>query len=166
MPTTIPYDPSMVLGNLIALDKITKLQAIAAAQKPADLAQDSLNSLILNKRKLDMTFQEMVNMGVDVKDLQDFQKTIDSLKTDISKHASAYGKAVRTSTAGVEGQNYSYGTTEINEAPESPIDWNKSDIKKMPLSSDSMNVDVQYLRNEREKDGNDDHASSVASAVS
>ena len=166
MPSTIPYDPSLVLGNLIALDKITKLQAIAAAQKPADLAQDSLNSLILNKRKLDMTFQEMVNMGVDVKDLQDFQKTIDSLKTDISKHASAYGKAVMTSTAAVEGQKSSDGTTEINEAPESPIDWNKSDIKKMPLSSDSMNVDVQYLRNEREKDGNDAHASSVASAVS
>ena len=112
MPSTIPYDPSLVLGNLIALDKITKLQAIAAAQKPADLAQDSLNSLILNKRKLDMTFQEMVNMGVDVKDLQDFQKTIDSLKTDISKHASAYGKAVMTSTAAVEGQKSSDGTTE------------------------------------------------------
>jgi hypothetical protein len=166
MPSTIPYNPSLVLGNLISLDKITKLQAIAKAQKPADLAQDSLNSLILNKHKLDMTFQEMVNMGVSVKDLKGFEKTIEKLKEDIATHASAYGKAVMASTKAVEGTKASDGTTEINEAPESPIDWNKSDIKKMPLSSDTMNVDVQYLRNEHEKDGNEAHASSVASAVS
>ena len=80
MPSSIPYDSSLVLGNLVALKKIETLQKIADQEKPANLAQDHLNSLILNKHKLDMTFQEMVNMGVSTGQLSKFQKKITQLK--------------------------------------------------------------------------------------
>ena len=65
MPTTIPYDSSLVLGNLIDDTKIEKLKAIANLQKPADDAETKLNSLITIKHKLDMTLQEMLNLGVE-----------------------------------------------------------------------------------------------------
>ena len=166
MPSTIPFDPSLVLGNLINLDKINGLKAIAEEQKPADDAQDALNALILNKRKLDMTYQEMVNMGVSVSDLTSFEQMIEKLKGDIATHAAKYGDEVMKSAGKVESTKDSQDQKQINEAPESPIDWNKSSIKKMPLSSDTMNVDVQYIRNETEVDSNEAHASAVALAVS
>ena len=166
MPSSIPYDPSLVLGNLVALKKIETLQKIADQEKPANLAQDHLNSLILNKHKLDMTFQEMVNMGVSTGQLSKFQKKITQLKEKMVEAASDYGDKVIKASAGVQKLRAADTNSGIEKIPESPINWNKSNIKKMPLSSDTMNVDVQYLRHEQEEDGNEAHASSVAAAVS
>ena len=36
MPTTIPYDPSLVLGNIVDQSRIEQLEKIADAQKPMD----------------------------------------------------------------------------------------------------------------------------------
>ena len=166
MPSTIPFDPSLILGNLIKLDKIDRLKVIAEEQKPADDAQDALNALILNKRKLDMTYQEMVNMGVSLESLSGFAEMIDKMKGDIATHAIKYGDEVMKSAGKVESTKDSQDQKQIGEVPESPIDWNKSSIKKMPISSDTMNVDVQYIRNETEVDSNEAHASAVALAVS
>ena len=69
MPTQIPFDPSLVLGNIVDPKKIKALEAVDAAQKPVNIAQEKLNSLILSKRSLDMTVQEMIQMQVDAKDM-------------------------------------------------------------------------------------------------
>lgn len=166
MPSIIPFDPSLVLGNLIQKSKIVQLQKIAKDQEPADDAQDELNHLILIKRKMDMTYQEMVNMGVSVTDLQAFQKEIEDIKKQLSGAAANYGKAASTSAKSVAKTKDSDPQSTIGEEPESPIDWNKSAIKKMPISSDSMNTDIQFIRNEKEVDGNEAHASNIAGAVS
>ncbi len=47
MPTTIPYDPSLVLGNSVEKSRIEQLQKNADAQKSMHNIQDKLNSLIL-----------------------------------------------------------------------------------------------------------------------
>ena len=39
MPTSIPFDPSLVLGNIVDTKKITALENIDKAQKPVNLAQ-------------------------------------------------------------------------------------------------------------------------------
>jgi hypothetical protein len=166
MPSTIPFDPSLVLGNLIQKSKIDQLKKIAKEQEPADDAQDELNHLILIKRKMDMTYQEMVNMGVSVPDLQAFEKEIEDIKKQLSAAAANYGKAASTSAKSVAKTKDSDPQSTIGEEPESPIDWNKSAIKKMPISSDSMNTDIQFIRNEKEVDGNEAHASNIAGAVS
>ena len=43
MPSTIPYDPSLVLGNIVSQAKLDNLVAISAAQAPADAAEDTLH---------------------------------------------------------------------------------------------------------------------------
>lgn len=48
MPTTIPYDPSLLLGGIVAQVRIDNLKQIAEAQKPIDAAQDKLNAYIFN----------------------------------------------------------------------------------------------------------------------
>ena len=94
MSTTIPYDPSLVLGNLIHENDIKQLEAIQAAEEPVNAAQNRLNDSIQAKHKLDMTLQEMVEMNVDVNDLDDFRDSIQKVGESITENASDYGKAV------------------------------------------------------------------------
>ena len=76
MATSIPFDPALVLGNLIHPEDIKQLEEIAAAQKPVDTAQNKLNQSISTKRKLDMTLQEMVEMSVPGDSLAKFKRQI------------------------------------------------------------------------------------------
>ena len=126
MATTVPYDPSLVLGNLIHEKDIKQLQAVQQAEEPVDIAQNVLNDSIQTKHKLDMTLQEMVEMNVPASDLADFKKYIDQVGSKIAKNASAYGKAVLKAE---DDKATFVGNIKITEMPESPIDWNKSAIK-------------------------------------
>ena len=65
MSTTIPYSPSLVLGSIVEPAVMDNLLAISAAQTPIDAAQETLNSFISMKRSLEMTVQELINMGLD-----------------------------------------------------------------------------------------------------
>ena len=163
MATSIPFDPALVLGNLIHPEDIKQLEEIAAAQKPVDTAQNKLNQSISTKRKLDMTLQEMVEMSVPVDSLAKFKRQIIEVEEKIADNATEYGDAVIALQD--SGKGFA-GNIDIQEMPESPIDWNKSGLKKMPLSSDTMITDAQYLRNEEEDDGSQAHADSVAASAS
>ena len=80
MATSIPYDPSLVLGNLVHEDDITTLTDIAKLEEPVNAAQNQLNDAISTKHKLDMTLQEMLEMNVPVDKLDDFKKVNWSFK--------------------------------------------------------------------------------------
>ena len=167
MPSTIPFDPSLVLGNIADPGKIEALQKVAEAKRPIDLAQDDLNSLIATERSLAITLQELINMQVDTKSLTKFTTQIDKVKKDLATQAGVYAAAVLTNGPKVQAAKKKVkGSDSINAEVESPIDWNKSSIKKMDISSDSMSVDAQYIRNENEQDGSDAHASSLAAHAS
>lgn len=46
MPSTIPNDPSLILGNIVPQEKLDNIAKISELQAPADAAQDSMNSFI------------------------------------------------------------------------------------------------------------------------
>jgi len=165
MATSIPFDPSLVLGNLIHENDIKNLQKIVDAEEPANSAQNQLNNAILTKRKLDMTLQEMVEMNVPPESLLEYKKSIDEIDKQIVSYATDYGQKAITSQKAVASLRGDGGNIKITEMPESPIDWNKSAIKQMPLSSDSLLVDAQYLSNEEEDDNDQSHASKVGVTV-
>ncbi len=165
MPTTIPYSPSLVLGNIADIDKITILEEVSALQAPIDADQDALNILIETKRSLDQTLQEMINMGASSKDLEPLQKSIEKAKTDMAKSAAKYASTVTTQMPKISAQKAKLGGV-IEAHVESPMDWNKSDLKAMNIAADSFNVNAQYIRNESEKDNTSAHASSLAVAAS
>ena len=87
MSTTIPYSPSLVLGSIVEPAAMDNLLAISATQTPIDAAQETLNSFIAMKRSLEMTVQELINMGLDPKDLL---KKIEEVGADVDKAATAY----------------------------------------------------------------------------
>ena len=165
MPQSIPFDPSLTLGNIVHPEKIKALQTIDEAQQPINLAQEKLNSFILAKRSLDMTVQQMIQMQVTGDAMKNLTKQVDDLKTKMAAAAGEYATA--TATALPKVQTAQMASSKIISADvESPIDWNKSSLKKMDLSSDTMVMDAQYFRFESNKDNTDAHASSVASYVS
>jgi len=165
MPTSIPYDPSLVLGNIVDPKKITALEAVDAAQQPINIAQEKLNALILSKRSLDMTVQEMIQMQVDAADMEKLTAQVDKTKTEMAKAAVEYAATTAAQQDVIQKAKESSSKI-ISEEVESPIDWNKSAIKKMDLSSDSMVMDAQYFRYESEADGNESHSNAIATYVS
>lgn len=65
MPSVIPFDSSIALGNIVDPRKLERLEQISELQAPADNAEDELNSLIALKRSIDTTVQELSNLRID-----------------------------------------------------------------------------------------------------
>ncbi len=165
MPQSIPYDPSLTLGNIVHPDKIEHLKAIDAAQQPINLAQEKLNSFILAKRSLDMTVQQMIQMQVTGDPMKNLLSQVDDLKQKMAASAAEYAAVTAENLPKIQAAQ-ALSAKVISVDVESPIDWNKSKIAQKGISSDTMVMDAQYFRFESEKDDTDAHASSVASYVS
>ncbi|KAI0391282.1 hypothetical protein F5Y17DRAFT_17294 [Xylariaceae sp. FL0594] len=156
MPSSIPYDPSLVLANVVDNRALNIIQQISEAAAPADAAQNNLNALISMRRSLDMTRNELTNLGINV---DECNKRLNQLNEEITTAANEYVaakieaegkiKPLRASIRGVSSQ------------AESPVDYTATQIKSLPLSSDSMNMDVQYFS----MDSNVQTASSYASTI-
>jgi len=161
MPSTIPYDPSLVLGNIVPQEKLDILTAISAAQAPADAAEDTLNSLISLKRSLDMSVQELIEMNIDATDL--IKESQDTGK-QISQAGAAYAKAVLTSQKAIQPLKAKIRT--VSDSIESPVDFNKTQIKQMPLAADSIKMNCQYFAFDENEQDSSTHAATVAAFVS
>lgn len=161
MPSTIPYDPALALGNLVSLERLDVLESIAAAQAPADAAEDTLNSLIATKRSLDMTSQELAGMGIDTTDVDAESAAVGQ---DITKAAQDFAKAKVAAIRAV--QPLKAKMAGISDSVESPVDYNRTQIKQMPLSTDGLRMNVQYFTLDKNMQGSGAHASKIASFIS
>jgi hypothetical protein len=52
MPSTIPYDPSLVLANIVTAEALAIVEQISTHQAPADDAEEELNALLSSRRSL------------------------------------------------------------------------------------------------------------------
>lgn len=165
MPTsTIPYDPSLVLGMIVNPTHMTQLEKIATAQMPVDIARDYVNALIRQKMSLDMTVQELLTLGVSADDdsMKSLNDTRTELMQDMTSAASDLGQKVMVAEKAILQLKTDGGQTQISSQLQSPIDFSASQLKSMPLSSDSMDMDVQYFRWEE----NDQSSTSTADSIS
>ena len=89
MTTSIPYDASLVLGNIVQKEKIDILEQISVLQAPIENAQENLNSKILLQRSLEMTIQDLLNMKINPSDLQ---KQLRDVKKQILDAAKDYSR--------------------------------------------------------------------------
>ena len=139
MPSTIPFDPSIVLGNIVDPIKLDQLNRIAEQQAPIGVAENNMNSLIAFKRSIDMTISELANMSIDTSELSQQSAEI---KEKILQAAKEYAQTKITNKQAIQQIQ---AEPIVNANWESPLDYNRTAIKKMPLSSDSMNMNVQYF---------------------
>ena len=101
MASTIPYDPSLVLGNLVDPALIENLKVISAAQRPVDVAQDTLNDTIRAKQQLEMTYVELTNLGVTGDQLKKLDDKMTTLNATLADNAANYADAVITSQTAI-----------------------------------------------------------------
>ena len=160
MPSTIPYDPSIVLGNIVDPAKLDQLTRISQRQAPIDAAENNMNSLISLKRSIDTTIKELANMSIDTRELS---KKSSEINKEISEAAMAY--AEEKLAGKVEIQKIQSESI-VNASWESPIDYNRTEIKKMPLSADSMNMNVQYFSFDRNSQSSNTQSQSVGEFIS
>ncbi len=140
MPTTIPYDPSLVLGNIVHSEVLQNLIEISKVQAPIDAAQDSLSSLISVRRSLDMTVQELMNLNIPVDDIL---QELNVINKDIETAGKDYAKAWVDNVGKIK--ELKSKQLAIHEDYESPVDYNRTQIKNMPLSADSLKMEAQYF---------------------
>ncbi|WP_426801905.1 hypothetical protein [Xanthomonas campestris] len=121
MPSTTPYDPALVLGNLVEMKRHEVLAQIAAIQAPADAAKDMLNALIVTKRSLDMTSQEVAPLGIDTTELDAQRARLSILISEAAdSYAKAKEKAVKDTQALRAGLTDPSRPIESSFTPESP----------------------------------------------
>jgi hypothetical protein len=166
MPTsTIPFDPSLVLGMVVDPKKIKDLENIANLQKPVDVARNRVNALLKQKLSLDMTLRELISLGAQPKQLEDFKANLKTVMDDILKASIDLSGKVIDAESAIANVKSEQDQKQIGSQLQSPIDFSASELKPMPLSSDTMNMDVQYFRYEKNKEDDKSTANAVSSFV-
>ena len=140
MPSTIPYDPSLVLANVVSMDALNVVEQISKAQAPADAAQENLNALLASRRSLDMAKTQLANLGVTTKSID---KAIRDVNKELDESAAEYAEAIINAEKTIRGLRAKIQG--VHATVESPVDYVKTGIKTLPLSVDSLNLDVQYF---------------------
>lgn len=168
MPSTIPYDASLVMGSIVEQKALDSVQAIAKQQALPDAAQAELNALLSLKRSLDMTKTELLQLGIKDDDTNNGMKKLNAelkqLDTTIPDVAAKYCDAkINTELEIKELRSQMKG---VNAEYESPVDYVKTQIKTMPLAADSMNMDVQYFARDENNQSAEDFATTISNFVS
>lgn len=161
MPSTIPYDPSLVLGNVVSVAAIETVKEISEVEAPVDAAKDYLNALLASRRSLDMTKTEISQLGIATTEVD---KSLETLNTDIATAAAEY--CTKKAEAESKIKELRAKIQSVHSQAESPVDFVNTTIKQLPLSSDTMNMDVQYFSNNSNEQSSDSFASSISSFVS
>ena len=147
MLSVIPFDPSVALGNIVDPAKLTRLELISEKEAPINAAEERMNSLITFKRSIDNTIRELGSMQVDVEELVQQSREVG---TQIKEAAVNYARiklAAKLDILDILAQ------PTVSTNWESPLDYNRTEIKRMPLSADSMNMNVQYFSREESQQG-------------
>lgn len=151
MPSYTPYyHPTLVLGNIADTRVLEVLKQINACQAKNEAAQEKMNSLIMMKRSITMTINELADLNIKVDELQDKQTELDA---EILEAAAAYLTAkidnetqiqtLKETLSGLASQGDD--NKETCDSIESPIDFNASKLKTLPFSAESIKFDSQFF---------------------
>mmetsp|Transcript_20230 Transcript_20230/g.30666 ORF Transcript_20230/g.30666 Transcript_20230/m.30666 type:complete len:503 (-) Transcript_20230:34-1542(-) len=165
--TSIPADPSMVLGQIVSPWAILKLKGIAKVQQPVDAANDRFNAKSLAYYQMAALEQEMLNMGMSIMDVGKITAMKETAKSQMVNAA----MLMATISIGVEEvleklKTDFFGQNLISYKPESPISLKDSEIKSLNLSFDSLKFDVQYFRKQSVEQRETSMAEDIANHVS
>lgn len=151
MPSSIPFDhPSLVLGNIVDNFILNRMKKISNLQSTIDAAHDKLNSQIMLRRSLSMMENELTELGVDVSDLAGKIKETDA---SITQTATDYMNTRITNETSIQALREEIAAKEPTDTLESPVDFGKSKIVRLPLSADSIKLDTQYFSHAGNEEG-------------
>lgn len=161
MPSTIPYNPSLALGNIVHHEKLAVLQSISDAQAPVDAAEDELNGLLALRRSFDMTIQELMDMDVETGDMAAQRAEVNN---NIKEAAKKFAQTKIAAEKAIVPLRAKIKTVGVDL--ESPIDYNRTEIKTMPLSADSLKMNCQFFGYDQNKQDSKTQAGTISAFVS
>ncbi|KAL7782022.1 hypothetical protein V8C37DRAFT_398061 [Trichoderma ceciliae] len=164
MPSSIPYDPSLVMGQIVNKEAIQNVEQIAGFQATADAAQDKYNGLLASKRSLDMTLIELTGLKLSKDELQPLETEIEGFNKEVTEAAVEYARAKIDSEKEIAKVRGKIPT--VHAQWESPVDYVRTQIKPMPLAADSINLDVQYFSTDSNDQKSTTQAEDISSFVS
>ena len=141
---SIPYDPSLALGDIADENILKSLEATAKVAALMDAAQDELNALILAKRSLNMTLEELTGLAVDTANVK---TAIAKLDPQIAAAAESVADNVIKCQEQIAASKKNRALISVKANVESPLDYDRTDIKRLPLAVDSLKFDAQYFSN-------------------
>ncbi|CAH0046063.1 unnamed protein product [Clonostachys solani] len=163
MQSSIPYDPSLVLGSVLSNAALQLVNEISRAEAPVNAAREELDALVASRKSLDKTKSELNNLGIDTFPLDDeinnLNSKIASVATDYARIKLEVEAAVRNLRSKIHGIGSGAGV-------ESPIDRLKAQPISVPLAAESLKVDVQYFSLDTNEQNSNSFASSISSLVS
>src|SRR5579859_6329934 len=143
MPSSIPYThPSLVLGNIVNPDMLRRLRKISSLNDHIDAAQNRMNAFITMKRSLEMTVSELLNMNVDVSAIT---AKIAAIDKQIAAAAANYITVRLDNESAIQTLQEQIDEGQTDLALQSPVDFARSAIIKLPLAADSLHLDAQYF---------------------
>lgn len=143
MPTTIPYThPSLQVGSVVEPKLLELFKQVNDLQQQIDTAHDALNLLIMTKRSLEMTVNELSDMQVDTTPIV---SELQTLNTKITKAATDYMHKRITNEALIQEKQAEMQQTEVSALTELIIDFKSSKYSPRPFAADSLNLDSQYF---------------------
>ena len=144
MPQAIPYDPALALTEIIDTRILDALEKVAAAREPANAAEEAYNAALFNFQSIELTLNELGELGIDtdsiLKELEVARKAV----TDSANHLAATRISSLKNTANAKTEARKI-LASLKDYPESPLDLGRIQFKSMPISADSIQMDVQYF---------------------
>ena len=146
MSFSLPYDhPALVLGHIVPPTLLSLLDKIRSIQGRTDAALERMHSLMSMRRSLTMAMSEMMSMGIDVAALED---RIEELNQAIAKAANDYiGKRLANDMA-IQAERDRILDIDLSDLAESPLDFSQIQVKRLPLGSDNLQIDIQYFKHQ------------------
>jgi hypothetical protein len=143
MATIIPIEhPSLALGSVVARNVLKPLADIVSNQSRIEGAQQKLSSYLLMKRSLAMMVNELLDMGIDTSDVKPRLEEVDQA---IKRAATEYMTTRLGAEEAIQAAREALSSVSSPELIESPIDYSASQLRSIPLSSDSIKLDAQYF---------------------
>ncbi len=160
MSSSIPYDPRLVLGNIVNPEFLKKLKGIADLQAPVDAAQEELNSALLLRHKFGMMKNELADLDVG----DDLNQELELLNQSIKSSAKEYASMATQNLPKIRAIR---GTeAAVGDEWESPMDYNASNLKRMALAADSITLDAQYFSFDQNEQSSSSSMAAMSSHIS
>ncbi|CAG9983534.1 unnamed protein product [Clonostachys byssicola] len=163
MQSSIPYDPSLVLGSVLGNATIQLVNEISQAEAPVGAAREELEALVASRKSLNMTKSELIALGIDTSPVND---EINKLSSKIASVTTDYAEMklkVEAAVGSLRSKIYGIGNS---AGVESPIDFLNAQPISVPLAAESLKLDVQYFSMDPNEQSAQSFASNISSVVS
>ncbi|XP_066928707.1 uncharacterized protein [Clytia hemisphaerica] len=146
----IPFDPTIVLGNVVHPKKFAPLKNIAVYQQEIDGEEDAMQDNLRAIRSLQMLAIELGYSKEDKAKDAKLSQSMKMLHQNVDSAATKYAEKLQTNLPLINKEKAKIRL--IDDHVETPLDFNKSLIKTdLPISSNTIKLNAQYFSFDDEK---------------